>query len=149
MKSNPLNFRNYYLNEGNLFPYHQKELCPNQPCFAAQSNCRCDCNLGICQQMLDVIWFTWVTVAMSIRSVDHHHFGSLWVVFFVCRVWVWAQGCKRVGFHGLHSALPRVATICGWLGTPPHPGPFVFWLFPLFSLDRLVFSQGVCYPSIN
>ena len=77
------------------------------------SDCSRDCNLGICHQKLGVTWFTWVTVAMSTHSGDRHRFGSLWVAFFG----FWGDGCKRVGIRGSHNALPRVATICGWLGT--------------------------------
>ena len=67
--------------------------------------------------MLGVTRFTWVTVAMSTQLGDRHRFGSLWVAFFVCRVWVLGIGLQAGCQSWLHNALARVGATCGWLGT--------------------------------
>ena len=113
-----------------------------------QSDCRCDCSLGRTR-------LTWVTVAMSTQSGDRHRLGSPWVVVFGWRVWVsgTVEGCRRVGVHGLHNALPRVATMCGWLapvlGVNGAHRAFVFLSFPLISFVGFAPSQGDCHPSIH
>ena len=61
--------------------------------------------------MLVATWLTWVTVAMSTKPGDRHHLGGHSVAVFGVWVWVWV----RVGVHGLHNALPRMPTVCGWL----------------------------------
>ena len=112
------------------------------------SDCRHDCSLGLWQPKLGATWFTWVTVAMSTGSVS----GTV-LVAFGWRFWGSGMGfgwtvCRRVGVHGLQNALPRVPTICGWLGThvgchwrpPGHYYLGHFLSFPLMD----VYSTRVC-----
>jgi hypothetical protein len=65
--------------------------------------------------MLVATRLTWVTVAMSTQSGDRHHLSSLWVAVFGVWVWVLGIGLQTGCVHGLHNALPRVATVCGRL----------------------------------
>ena len=105
------------------------------------SDCRCDCSLGICQQKLGVTWFTWVTVAMSTRSGDRHRFGSLWVAFFRCWVWVlgrqlqagwrsWVAQCTAEGGHHMWVAwhLSWMAWHPCWVSLAP-PRHYYFGFF--------------------
>ena len=107
--------------------------------------------------MLGVTWFRWVMVVMSTRLADHHHFDSLWVAFFVSWVWIlgiglhagwclWVAQC--IGEGGWHMWVAWHQCTSGVVA-PPFPAPYVFWSFPLLSLDGLLFSQDGCYPTKN
>jgi hypothetical protein len=107
-----------------------------------QSDCRCDCSLGICQQKLDVTWFTWVTVAMSTHSGDRHRFGSLWVAFFGWQVWVldirlqagWRSWVAQCTAEGARYVLVGLAPMLGVIGAPAHFYFGHFLSFPVMGL---------------
>ena len=113
-----------------------------------QSDCRRDCSLGTCRWMLVATWLTWVTVAMSTKPGDRHHLGGHSVAVFGVWVWVWV----RVGVHGLHNALPRMATVCGWLspglvGLAPKLGVNgALWATIVLDILNLVLCQVRTLP---